>query len=156
MSHAQILTAARRSWFTLCASLRLLEVEYRESENSSRILRASGFWNCFWIRDIPLPKCLKLARKLNQLFCPGITEILKAAGRSWFTLPDSLRPLEVEYLELFSDSQYSTSKCLKLARKVNQLFPAGLCEDLCVGGSGGACKVYIDLCHTEYTKTPSN
>jgi hypothetical protein len=30
-------------------------VEYRESENSSRILRLSGFWNCFRIRDITLP-----------------------------------------------------------------------------------------------------
>jgi hypothetical protein len=32
-----------------------LKVEYCKSEKSSRILRASGLWNCLRIRDIPLP-----------------------------------------------------------------------------------------------------
>jgi hypothetical protein len=72
------------------------------------------------------------------------------------TDPHSVRKKSIHFalriLELFSDSRYSTSKCLKLARKVNQLFSAGLCEDLCVGERGRACKVYIDLCHPEYTK----
>jgi hypothetical protein len=65
----------------------------------------------------------------------GISQIQKK-----FQNPEALR-----ILELFLDLQYSTSKCIKLARKVNQLCPAGLCEDLCVEERGGACKVYIDL-----------
>ncbi len=65
----------------------------------------------------------------------GISQIQKQ-----FQNPEALR-----ILELFLDSRYSTSKCLKLARKVNHFCPAGLCEDLCVGERGGACKVYIDL-----------
>jgi hypothetical protein len=48
----------------------------------------------------------------------GISRIQKQ-----FQNPEALR-----ILELFLDLRYFTSKCLKLARKVNQLFPAGLRE----------------------------
>ncbi len=72
-------------------------------------------------------------------------------NRKQFRNPEALR-----ILELISDLRYYISKCLKLARQVNQLFSVGLCEDLCVGERGRASKVYIDLCHPEYTKTPSN
>jgi hypothetical protein len=58
------------------ASLRYLEVEYRKSENSSRILRASGFWNCFWICDIPIPSASNWHAKWINFFRPGITQIL--------------------------------------------------------------------------------
>jgi hypothetical protein len=80
-------------------------------------------------------------KKLIHFACPfealgsGLSQIQKH-----FQNPEALR-----ILELFSDLRYSTSKCLKLAHKVNQLCPARLCEDLCVGERGGASKVYIDL-----------
>ncbi len=65
-------------------------------------------------------------------------------------------PEALSFLELFLDSRYSTSNCLKLARKVNQLCPAGLCEDLCVGERGGGLvRSILTCCHPEYTKTPS-
>jgi hypothetical protein len=82
-------------------------------------------------------KCLKLACKVKQLFSPrnytdphsGREKLihfpcqLEALGsgisqiQTQFQNPKSLR-----ILELFSDSRYSTSKCFKLACKVNQLF----------------------------------
>jgi hypothetical protein len=52
-----------------------LEMEYRKSENSSRILRASGFWNCFRIRDIPLLRASNWHAKSNNFFRPGIEMI---------------------------------------------------------------------------------
>ncbi len=65
-------------------------------------------------------------------------------------------PEALSFLKLFLDSRYSTSKCFKLASKVNQLCLAGLCEDLCVGERGGRLVRSILTCsHPEYTKTPS-
>ncbi len=80
-------------------------------------------------------KCLKLARKIKQLFSsrhlsePRRKKLIHFACQfealesrisqiqKQFQNPKSLR-----ILELFFDSRYSTSKWLKLARKVNQLF----------------------------------
>ncbi len=111
-------------------------------------------------------KCLKLARKVKQHFSSRHHTDPHSRQEMLIHFACQLEDLEVEYresknssgilrlriLELSLDLRYSTSKCLKLTCKVNKLFPARLCEDLCVG----ACKVYIDLCHPEYTKTPSN
>ncbi len=69
----QTLTAARRSQFTLRASLRHLK--YRKSKNSSRILRLSGFWDCFWTCDIPLPSASNWHAKCINFSRPGSVRI---------------------------------------------------------------------------------
>jgi hypothetical protein len=146
ISHKHILTVAGRSWFALRASLRHLEVEYRKSENNSRILRASGFWKCFRICDIPLPSASNWHAKWNNFFHPSITQILTAARKSWFTWRASLRHLEVEYRE-----SKSTSRILRL-----NFFLPGYAR-ICVWEKGaGLVRPILTCSHPEYTKTPSN
>jgi hypothetical protein len=84
-------------------------------------------------------KCLKLARKVKQLFSsrhlsePSRKKLIhfvcqfEALGSEISQIQKQFQNSKsLRILELFLNLRYSTFKCLKLARKVNQLLPAAV------------------------------
>jgi hypothetical protein len=113
ISHTQILTVSGRSQFTLRASLRHLEVEYCESENSSKILsensskilRASGFLELFSDLRYSTSQCFKLARKVKQLFSSRHYTDPHSGREKLILFACRLMHLEVEYRESENSSR---------------------------------------------------
>jgi hypothetical protein len=70
-----------------------------------------------------------LSRKMLRHFACNLGALKNRILQIWKKIQI---PEDLKILELFSDLQYSVSKCSKIACKVSRHFPAERCEDLCV------------------------
>ena len=69
-----------------------------------------------------------LGRKMSRHFACNLGALRNGILQIWKEIQI---PEDLKILALFSDLQYSISKCSKIACKVSQHFPAEHCEDLC-------------------------